>query len=74
MYIVTTAALCAGLEKADGSFTYVVLSLLRQSLPPQEGEREWGLTFLRSPVELLPSPYSGKVGTLTMEVNTLEVV
>ena len=36
-------------------------------------QREWGLSFLRSPVELMADPHSGKVSRLRMEINRLEV-
>ena len=40
-----------------------------------EEEREWGLTFLRSPVEFIAdSDQSSCVSAIRMEINQLEVV
>ena len=37
------------------------------------GGREWGLSFLRSPVEVVSSPAAGKVDSVRLEINRLEV-
>ena len=38
-----------------------------------EGEKEFRLTFLRSPVELLADQSHGRLARIKMEINTLEV-
>ena len=35
--------------------------------------REWGLSFLRSPVEFTADPGSGRVSGVRLEINTLKV-
>ena len=35
--------------------------------------REWGLSFLRSPVKLTADPGSGRVSGVRLEINTLQV-
>lgn len=35
--------------------------------------REWGLSFLRSPIEFTADPGSGRVSGVRLEINTLKV-
>ena len=45
-----------------------------QSLSSGAGHgKEWGLFFLRSPVEIIASNTSDRVSRLRLEINTLEV-
>lgn len=37
------------------------------------GGKEWGLTFLRSPVEIVSSPGTGRLDSLRLEINSLHV-
>lgn len=53
------------------------LSLISQSEQRErsEGEREWGLTFLRSPIEFISDgDHNSSVAAVKMEINQLEVV
>lgn len=44
-----------------------------QSAVRGNGGREWGISFLRSPVEIFSSSTTGRVGSLKLGINTLEV-
>ena len=37
------------------------------------GGKEWGLTFLRSPMEIVSSPDTGRLVSLRLEINSLHV-
>ena len=54
---------------------YVLLFYSRSSVDGAvSGDlREWGLSFLRSPVELMADPGSGRVSGVRLEINTLQV-
>ena len=39
----------------------------------RDGGKEWSMSFLRSPVEILPSTTTGRVSSIRLEINTLEV-
>jgi adrenodoxin-NADP+ reductase len=38
----------------------------------RDGGKEWGLSFLRSPVEILPSTTTDRVSSIRLEINRLE--
>ena len=53
----------------------VCLSSQSEQRDKAEGEREWGLSFLRSPVEFIADGnHSNRVSAIRMEINQLEVV
>ena len=54
-------------------FTIVAHVDFSDRLEKERGGREWGLSFLRSPVEIYPSPATGRVSGVRLEINTLEV-
>ena len=55
-------------------FLFICLNVSEQGIVSgYSGGKEWGISFLRSPVEILPSSITGRVGSVRLEINTLKV-
>ena len=72
------------LSVAENRYSYIVVSpTLNQPLLTTRydyrgdkrpaGGKEWGLSFLRSPVEIVSSPTTGRLDSLRLEINKLQV-
>ena len=49
------------------------LCVCSEKRPVTEEEKEWGLSFLRSPLEIVSSDTDGKAAAVKLKINRLEV-